>query len=228
MMMPICVFVTAGCQVVAPSSWNRKLICWYVQSWLTTVRLCPLQDTVQKQLWLTGTVVMSTQMRRNQSTLGAVRRREKRIQTNRRLSSSRTQASLWRSRPREQNPLICRYWWNLWTKLDYYYYPWLLLHVFSFFASLLLHQVSPQEMVQEIHQVLIDREDTCHRTCFSLQLDGNVLDNFSELKSIEGLQEGSLLKVVEGQLLSVCAVTVEPSINNAQVVKCVQVSYQVM
>ncbi|XP_069766359.1 clustered mitochondria protein homolog isoform X2 [Narcine bancroftii] len=58
-------------------------------------------------------------------------------------------------------------------------------------------QVSPQEMVQEIHQVLMDREDTCHRTCFSLQLDGNVLDNFSELKSIEGLQEGSILKVVE-------------------------------
>ncbi|XDV32275.1 hypothetical protein PO909_003137 [Leuciscus waleckii] len=58
-------------------------------------------------------------------------------------------------------------------------------------------QVSPQEMVQEIHQVLMDREDTCHRTCFSLQLDGNVLDNFAELKSIEGLQESSLLKVVE-------------------------------
>uniref|UniRef100_A0A8C5FQY1 Clustered mitochondria protein homolog n=1 Tax=Gadus morhua TaxID=8049 RepID=A0A8C5FQY1_GADMO len=58
-------------------------------------------------------------------------------------------------------------------------------------------QVSPQEMVQEIHQVLMDREDTCHRTCFSLQLDGNVLDNFAELKSIEGLQEGSQLKVVE-------------------------------
>ncbi|KAK4812456.1 hypothetical protein QYF61_026449 [Mycteria americana] len=56
-------------------------------------------------------------------------------------------------------------------------------------------QVSPQEMVQEIHQVLMDREDTCHRTCFSLQLDGNVLDNFAELKTIEGLQEGSLLKV---------------------------------
>lgn len=47
--------------------------------------------------------------------------------------------------------------------------------------------------------MLMDREDTCHRTCFSLQLDGNVLDNFAELKSIEGLQEGSLLKVVEGQ-----------------------------
>ncbi|KAM4700191.1 clustered mitochondria protein homolog isoform 2-T2 [Discoglossus pictus] len=58
-------------------------------------------------------------------------------------------------------------------------------------------QVSPQEMVQEIHQVLMDREDTCHRTCFSLQLDGNVLDNFAELKTIEGFQEGSVLKVVE-------------------------------
>lgn len=56
-------------------------------------------------------------------------------------------------------------------------------------------------MVQEIHQVLMDREDTCHRTCFSLQLDGNVLDNFAELKTIEGLQEGSLLKVVEGKFL---------------------------
>ncbi|PIK50907.1 putative clustered mitochondria protein-like, partial [Apostichopus japonicus] len=58
-------------------------------------------------------------------------------------------------------------------------------------------QVSPQEMVQEIHQVLMDREDTCHRTCFSLQLDGSVLDNFAELKSIKGLKEGSVVKVVE-------------------------------
>ncbi|XP_063967453.1 clustered mitochondria protein homolog [Lytechinus pictus] len=58
-------------------------------------------------------------------------------------------------------------------------------------------QVSPQEMVQEIHQVLMDREDTCHRTCFSLQLDGNVLDNFAELKNIEGLKDGSIIKVVE-------------------------------
>ncbi|ELK01921.1 Protein KIAA0664 [Pteropus alecto] len=58
-------------------------------------------------------------------------------------------------------------------------------------------QVSPQEMVQEIHQVLMDREDTCHRTCFSLHLDGNMLDHFSELRSVEGLQEGSMLRVVE-------------------------------
>lgn len=51
------------------------------------------------------------------------------------------------------------------------------------------------ELVQEIHQVLMDREDTCHRTCFSLQLDGVTLDNFAELKNIEGLKEGSIIKV---------------------------------
>ncbi|XP_056385246.1 clustered mitochondria protein homolog isoform X2 [Hyla sarda] len=58
-------------------------------------------------------------------------------------------------------------------------------------------QVSPKELVQEIIQVLMEHEDSCHRTCFSLQFDGNVLDNFSELKSVEGLKDGSVLKVVE-------------------------------
>ncbi|CAB3261476.1 unnamed protein product [Arctia plantaginis] len=58
-------------------------------------------------------------------------------------------------------------------------------------------QVSSMELVQEIHQVLMDREDTCHRTCFSLQLDGITLDNFAELKNIEGLKEGSIIKVAE-------------------------------
>jgi len=58
-------------------------------------------------------------------------------------------------------------------------------------------QVSSTELVQEIHHLLMDREDTCHRTCFSLQLDGITLDNFSELKNIEGLKEGSIIKVVE-------------------------------
>lgn len=58
-------------------------------------------------------------------------------------------------------------------------------------------QLSPTELVQEIHHLLMDREDTCHRTCFSLQLDGVTLDNFAELKNIDGLKEGSVIKVVE-------------------------------
>ncbi|CAF3833852.1 unnamed protein product [Rotaria magnacalcarata] len=59
--------------------------------------------------------------------------------------------------------------------------------------------VISSELVQEIHQVLMDKQETCHRTCFSLQLDGVILDNFSELKNIDGLKEGSVLKVVEEQ-----------------------------
>ena len=45
-------------------------------------------------------------------------------------------------------------------------------------------QVTSMELVQEIHQMLMDKEETCHRTCFSLQLDGVALDNFSELFNI--------------------------------------------
>ncbi|KAB7494599.1 Clustered mitochondria-like protein [Armadillidium nasatum] len=59
--------------------------------------------------------------------------------------------------------------------------------------------VSSMELVQEIHQLLMDREDTCHRTCFYLMFGDTILDNFSELKSIEGLKEGSKIKVVEQQ-----------------------------
>jgi len=59
--------------------------------------------------------------------------------------------------------------------------------------------VTSSELVQEIHQVLMDKEETCHRTCFSLQLEGNILDNFTELKNIENLKDGSLLKVIEEQ-----------------------------
>ena len=62
-------------------------------------------------------------------------------------------------------------------------------------------QVTSMELVQEIHQMLMDKEETCHRTCFSLQLDGVILDNFSELKTIEGIKEGSVIKLVEGDWL---------------------------
>lgn len=71
------------------------------------------------------------------------------------------------------------------------------VHIQSPGAELLSIQLSSMELVQEIHQLLMDREDTCHRTCFSLQLDGVTLDNFAELKNIEGLKHGSTVKVAE-------------------------------
>lgn len=58
-------------------------------------------------------------------------------------------------------------------------------------------QVNSSEIVQEIHHALTEREESCHRTCFSLQLNGNTLDLFADLKSIEGLTEGAEIHVVE-------------------------------
>ncbi|XP_042286092.1 clustered mitochondria protein homolog isoform X1 [Thunnus maccoyii] len=58
-------------------------------------------------------------------------------------------------------------------------------------------QVSGQMLVAELQQVLMDHELTCHRTCFSLQLGGAVLDSLTELRSIQGIQDGGLIKVVE-------------------------------
>uniref|UniRef100_A0A667ZR58 Clustered mitochondria homolog n=1 Tax=Myripristis murdjan TaxID=586833 RepID=A0A667ZR58_9TELE len=58
-------------------------------------------------------------------------------------------------------------------------------------------QVSGQMLVAELHQVLMDHEITCHRTCFSLQLGGTMLDSLTELRSIQGIQDGALIKVVE-------------------------------
>ncbi|CAL8280497.1 unnamed protein product [Arctogadus glacialis] len=58
-------------------------------------------------------------------------------------------------------------------------------------------QVSGQMLVTELHQVLMDHEMTCLRTCFSLQLGGAVLDALTELRLVPGLGEGALVKVVE-------------------------------
>nr|CDJ96573.1 CRE-CLU-1 protein [Haemonchus contortus] len=58
-------------------------------------------------------------------------------------------------------------------------------------------QINSGEMVQELHQVLLEREATCHKTCFSLQLNGVSLDNFTEIRAIPDLVDGSVLHVVD-------------------------------
>ncbi|XP_075920813.1 clustered mitochondria protein homolog isoform X2 [Petromyzon marinus] len=58
-------------------------------------------------------------------------------------------------------------------------------------------QVCPQELVQEVVQLLMDRADCCHRTCFSLRLRGETLDPFAEVRSIPGFTAGATISVVE-------------------------------
>ncbi|XP_026227839.1 clustered mitochondria protein homolog [Anabas testudineus] len=58
-------------------------------------------------------------------------------------------------------------------------------------------QVSSHMLVAELHQVLMEHEVTCHRTCFSLQLGGTSLNSLTELHSVPGIQDGAVIKLVE-------------------------------
>lgn len=57
--------------------------------------------------------------------------------------------------------------------------------------------VNSIELVQEIRHVLLDKEETCHRTCFSLRFNNEIMDHFAELKTINGLCDGCSIKVQE-------------------------------
>uniref|UniRef100_A0A914DXN8 Clustered mitochondria protein homolog n=1 Tax=Acrobeloides nanus TaxID=290746 RepID=A0A914DXN8_9BILA len=58
-------------------------------------------------------------------------------------------------------------------------------------------QINGNEMIQEIHQILLERESTCYRTCFRLQFDGLPLDLFTEIRNIPNFHSGDVLQVVE-------------------------------
>ena len=49
----------------------------------------------------------------------------------------------------------------------------------------------------------MERPECCYRTCLSVQLNGRKLDDFSELESIEELQEGAVVELVEGACVGV-------------------------
>ena len=45
---------------------------------------------------------------------------------------------------------------------------------------------------------MLDRQESCFRTCVSLHFDGKRLDDFAEIHSIEGLKDDSVIKILEG------------------------------
>lgn len=49
-----------------------------------------------------------------------------------------------------------------------------------------------------MHQLLMEHENTCHRTCFSVRLGGVPLDSHTKISSIQGVQEGAVIKMEEG------------------------------
>ena len=59
-------------------------------------------------------------------------------------------------------------------------------------------QISTGDLVHEIRLVLSDRESTCHRTCYSLQVEGTTIDLFAEIKQYEQMKDGCTVRLVDG------------------------------
>lgn len=66
------------------------------------------------------------------------------------------------------------------------------------YMSCIVFQFALQDNVQDLRQVVLDRPESCYRTCFSLQIDGVRLDDFAELHMLEGLKDETTIKAVEG------------------------------
>ena len=52
--------------------------------------------------------------------------------------------------------------------------------------------------MNDLLQYAFEKPDCCYRTCLSLRLRGRKLDNFSEIGSVSGLKDGSVIELVEG------------------------------
>lgn len=55
------------------------------------------------------------------------------------------------------------------------------------------------DSVQDIRQFLLENADSCFVTSYHLVLDGAVVNDYAELLEIEGVQEGSVFNLVEGE-----------------------------
>ena len=72
-------------------------------------------------------------------------------------------------------------------------YPCVLCEGANMMMSLLL-QVMGTELVQELQQFLIERNESVYWTCIGLYHKGARLEEFMEIASIEGVENGSLKK----------------------------------
>lgn len=56
-------------------------------------------------------------------------------------------------------------------------------------------------MVQELYHVLLERDSTCHRTCFKIYYEDKPLDHFIEIRNIPNIKSRSVFFVIEGKIL---------------------------
>ena len=72
-------------------------------------------------------------------------------------------------------------------------------------------QLSSNDTVQDVKQIVYDRQETSYRTSLSAQFEGKKLEDYLDLSSVEGLQNNSVIKFIEGlHPLHVCGRINEP------------------
>ena len=67
-------------------------------------------------------------------------------------------------------------------------------------------QLSSNDTIQDVKQIVYDRQETSYRTSLSAQFEGKKLEDYLDLSSVEGLQNDSLIKFVEGRASHDCVV----------------------
>lgn len=60
-------------------------------------------------------------------------------------------------------------------------------------------QLTSHDTVHDLLQFALERPECCYRTALSVHHKGKRLDDFFEIGSIEGFEEGDTVDVVEGE-----------------------------
>lgn len=61
------------------------------------------------------------------------------------------------------------------------------------------YQMSSRDTVHDLSQMLLERPECCYRTCTSAWYHKKRLDDFCELGMVEGLKQGDVVELVEGE-----------------------------
>lgn len=64
-------------------------------------------------------------------------------------------------------------------------------------------QVSLLDSVQDIRQFLLETTESCFLTSYHLVLDGAIVNDYAELLEIEGVKEGSVFYLVQGNAVAI-------------------------
>lgn len=63
-------------------------------------------------------------------------------------------------------------------------------------------QIGDTDICQELYHTILEKENTCHRTCFRIYYQDLPLDHFTEIKNIPDIKNNAVFRIVEGIFLT--------------------------